>query len=316
MGIVPVYSLKGAMKQNDMKAIVKKALEVSGKLPSVVPIRYQEKYRLLSYKQAITQIHQPSSQQALQAAIRTLRYEEFLCFQCVMQAINHQDQQVYKEPKQFDQQDVWDWCDQLAYPLTPDQKQAIVDVMDDMEQEKAMFRLVQGDVGCGKTTVALASMQACWQSGWQSALLAPTEILARQHVQTMQRLGLPATLYVSALSSAKKKEILQGLKDGSIPMVVGTHALFQESVSFAKLGLVVTDEQQRFGVRQRRSLLEKGSQVDFLMMSATPIPRTYAHFIYGNMDISNIKTMPQGREPVETHYVKTTSMKPHSIGCH
>ena len=205
---------------------------------------------------------------------------------------------------------VKNWVSNLPFELTKDQLSSIDDILYDLKSTNVMFRLVQGDVGCGKTIVAQISMYANQLAGYQSALLAPTEILARQHVKNMHKLGLEATLYVSSLAAKEKKEILEKLENGKIFNVVGTHALFQENVVFHKLGLVIADEQQRFGVKQRRSLLEKGKCVDFLMMSATPIPRTYAHFLYGDMDISSIHTMPIGRKRVVTKYFKTASMAP------
>ena len=198
----------------------------------------------------------------------------------------------------------------MPYTLTHDQLSGIREILKDMKSRKIMFRLVQGDVGCGKTMVAIASLYACALSGYQAVFLAPTEILAKQHYLNLKEQNLPVSYYVSSLNSKTKKEVLDGLKDGSLPLVVGTHALFQENVEFNRLGLVIIDEQQRFGVKQRRSLLEKGQNVDFLMMSATPIPRTYAHFLFGDMDITNIKQMPPGRKPVCTRYIKGKSMAP------
>lgn len=310
LGMRPVYRMTQGMKQSEFQEIIKKALPYAKDVTSYVPERFQKKYRLQAYEQALTQIHFPKSSKELYQAIRTLKYEEFLCFQCVMQAMQQEDQSVEKEPKQFSMDSINEWVSNFDFELTQDQKSSILDVCEDMKSKKIMFRLVQGDVGCGKTIVAMSALYACLLSGYQGAFLAPTEILARQHYENMKKLNLPVSLYVSALPTKDKREVLQGMADGSISLIVGTHALFQESVSFHNLGLVVADEQQRFGVKQRRSLLEKGNKVDFLMMSATPIPRTYAHFIYGNMDISNIHTMPKGRQPVFTKYVPGTTMKP------
>lgn len=310
LGMRPVYRITQGMKQNEFQEIMKKALPYAKEMTSYVPERFQKKYRLQAYEQALTHIHFPNSSKELYQSIRTLKYEEFLCFQCVMQAMQQEDQSVEKEPKNFSMDKVHEWISNFDFELTEDQKSSISDVCGDMKSKKIMFRLVQGDVGCGKTIVAMSALYACLLSGYQGAFLAPTEILARQHYENMKRLNLPVSLYVSALPAKEKREVLQGMADGSISLIVGTHALFQESVSFCNLGLVVADEQQRFGVKQRRSLLEKGNKVDFLMMSATPIPRTYAHFIYGNMDISNIRTMPKGRQPVATKYIPGTTMKP------
>ena len=308
LGIQPIYALTDGLKQADMQAILKQALQYVHIMPQRVPQRYMDAYHLLDINQAYQWIHFPKDENHLKQAVRTLKYEEFLCFQLVMQTM-HVKKEI-KEPKKIDVSKIYEWIDNLPFELTKDQKQSIDAVLYDLKSDSIMFRLVQGDVGCGKSVVAFASMYANQQANYQSALLAPTEILARQHVENMHKLGLDATLYVSSLSSKEKKEILTGLNDGTIQNVVGTHALFQEGVTFHKLGLVIADEQQRFGVKQRKALLEKGRNVDFLMMSATPIPRTYAHFLYGDMDISSIHTMPKGRRPVETKYFKTSSMKP------
>lgn len=310
VGMHPVYTLPQGMHQKEFQKIMDQALAFRNEVEDVIPHRYREKYRLLEHGQALLWVHHPQDSKHLRYALRTLKYEEFLCFQCVMQATQNQATSASKDPKIFDESLIDAWIHQLPYPLTKDQAQAIDDVCEDLHSSKTMFRLVQGDVGCGKTIVAMAAIYASYLAGYQSAFLAPTEILARQHYEKMRALGLDAQLYVSALSAKEKQTILDGMASGEMLIFVGTHALFQDQVHFSKLGLVIADEQQRFGVRQRRSMLEKGKNVDFLMMSATPIPRTYAHFIYGNMDISNIKTMPPHRKPVITTYIKGTSMKP------
>lgn len=310
LGMNPVYPLTQGLRQYEMRDMIKKALPYVYEIPTYVPERYRQKYRLDDVPNAIRRLHQPRSKADLIQAARSLKYEEFLIYQCVMQSTQSDLNDLKKPPKHFDAQQLETWISQLAYPLTPDQKTAVDEIKNDLRSERVMFRLVQGDVGCGKTVVAAAALYMCMLSGHQGAFLAPTEILARQHVENLQQMNLPASLYVSAMSAKEKKAVLEGLAEGSIQIVVGTHALFQENVQFHDLGLVVADEQQRFGVRQRRALLEKGRLVDFLMMSATPIPRTYAHFIYGNMNISSIKTMPPGRQPVQTKYYAGTSMKP------
>ncbi len=306
-GLRPVYSLTKGMKPADMQAAIKAALKRVRDLPDLIPSRYRQKYRLLDNATAYEWIHEPRSMRELHQAIRTLKYEEFLCFQCCVQA--QQVQTITKEAKVFDQKRIEEKIAQFKFPLTPDQQSAIDDVLRDMRSDTIMYRMIQGDVGCGKTIVAMMSLFACELAGYQCAFLAPTEILARQHYENLKALGLPASLLVASLPAKEKRDVLAGLEEGEIRIVVGTHALFQEKVNFEKLGLVVADEQQRFGVNQRRALLEKGKNVDFLMMSATPIPRTYAHFLYGDIRLSSIRTMPPGRKPVLTRYVPGTSMK-------
>lgn len=307
-GLVPVYSMTKGMKPADMPAILDKALEHLDQLPDLVPPDLRRRYRLLDKDTSYRWIHRPPDEKRLHLAIRTLKYEEFLCFQCAVQSESALGQR--KTPRMFDQALADAFLDQFPYDLTADQRQAIEDVWSDQRRDTTMYRLVQGDVGSGKTVVAMAAIRACELSGAQSALMAPTEILARQHLKTLQSAGIEAKLLVSSLSRKEKQEVLEGLKTGTVSVVVGTHSLFQDPVEFADLGLVVADEQQRFGVSQRRQLLEKGKGADFLMMSATPIPRTYAHFLYGDIALSAVKTMPAGRKPVETRYVRGQSMKP------
>ncbi|WP_289770501.1 ATP-dependent DNA helicase RecG [Faecalibaculum rodentium] len=303
-GLVPVYSMTKGMKPADMPAILDKALEHLDQLPDLVPPDLRRRYRLLDKDTSYRWIHRPPDEKRLHLAIRTLKYEEFLCFQCAVQSESALGQR--KTPRMFDQALADAFLDQFPYDLTADQRQAIEDVWSDQRRDTTMYRLV----GSGKTVVAMAAIRACELSGAQSAMMAPTEILARQHLKTLQSAGIEAKLLVSSLSRKEKQEVLEGLKTGTVSVVVGTHSLFQDPVEFADLGLVVADEQQRFGVSQRRQLLEKGKGADFLMMSATPIPRTYAHFLYGDIALSAVKTMPAGRKPVETRYVRGQSMKP------
>lgn len=312
VGMQPIYSLPSdGLKQNEFRQIIKQALMLQEAISSLVPKRYQEKYRLLPMKEAIQAVHFPQSETMLHQAVRTLKYEEFLCFQCAMQAMRQQNQTiVQKLPKHFDEEKIRSWQESLPFSLTKDQQACIDQLLKELQSPKMMFRLVQGDVGCGKTMVAVAALWACTLAECQSAFLAPTEILARQHFETLQKQGLPVYLLVSSLPTKEKQKILALLESGETMVVVGTHALFQEQVKMKNLGFVVVDEQQRFGVKQRRALLEKGKNVDFLMMSATPIPRTYAHFLYGDMDISNIHTMPEGRKSIVTRYISSRSMKP------
>lgn len=307
-GLIPVYSMIKGMKPQDMPAIMDKALEHLDQLPDLIPPALRQRYRLLDKNTSYRWIHHPPDEKRLHLAIRTLKYEEFLCFQCAVQSESALG--VRKQPRVFDQKLAEAFLAQFPYELTADQQQAIQDVWSDQRRDTAMYRLVQGDVGCGKTVVAMAAIKTCELSGGQSAMMAPTEILARQHLKTLTNAGIPARLLVSSLPKKEKQAVLEGLKTGAITVVVGTHSLFQDPVEFASLGLVVADEQQRFGVAQRRQLLEKGKGADFLMMSATPIPRTYAHFLYGDISLSAVRTMPAGRRPVDTRYVRGKSMKP------
>lgn len=307
-GLHPVYTLPKDMRQNDMEAVMKKALSHASEIGDRVPERLRQKYRLIPLADALRQIHFPQNTEELHQAIRALKYEEFLCFQCVMQKAGSNEGS--KPPKVFDQSLVENFISSLPYALTEDQRKAVDDILSDLRSEKMMYRMVQGDVGCGKTAVASIVLKACELSGHQAALLAPTEILARQHYENLKKQNLSVVFLTSSLPAAQKKKVLRQLKEQEAAIAVGTHSLFSEQVEFASLGLVIADEQQRFGVRQRRALLEKGDRPDFLMMSATPIPRTYAHFLYGDIALSSIHSMPPGRKPVKTRFVASSSMGP------
>lgn len=305
--LYPNYSLPNKTRRDMMIKIIDKALKHVDALPDRIPQSLREKYRLLPLAKALKAVHQPQNEAELYQGVRALKYEEFLCFHC---ARLRQSIRIEKTPKQFDQSLIDQKIAALPYTLTPDQASSIDEILNDLRSDQAMYRLLQGEVGCGKTMVAAMALYACKLSGQQAALLAPTEILARQHVISLQKLGIEATLYCSSLKASEKKQVLKGLKEGTIDLVVGTHSLFQEAVEYDNLGLVVADEQHRFGVLQRRALIEKGHHVDVLLMSATPIPRTAAHFLYGDIDLSAIRTMPPGRKPVLTKYYQTSSMKP------
>ena len=316
LGVTPVYPLKEGMTQKMMQEIIKKTFLIAqSHIEECVPPSLQKQYRLLPKKTALRCLHFPRSMEEVYQATRTLKYEEFLKFHLVLEMIHRQQTEtVTKKAKQFDAEQVYALANHLAFAMTPDQFKAVRDILADMGSDKIMYRLIQGDVGCGKTLVASLALYACVLSGHQGAIMAPTEILARQHAVSLKKLfaGLPIKIDVlcSSLPAAKKKEVLQAMKDGTLHLVAGTHALFQKEVEFAKLGLVVADEQHRFGVQQRKALKEKCEKVDFLLMSATPIPRTLAATLYGDMDISTIMTMPPGRKPIQTQLIEKNTLSP------
>ena len=214
----------------------------------------------------------------------------------------------------IDKEKVTHFIEKLPFQLTDDQKKVIDDILIDLTSQKLMYRFVQGDVGSGKTVVAAISLYANYLAGYQGAMMAPTEILALQHYQSLKKMfkkyKINIALLTGHLSQKEKNEIYQQLENGQIDIIIGTHALFQEKVQYNQLGLVITDEQHRFGVEQRKALKDKGNKVDFLVMTATPIPRTLAISLYGDMDVSTIKTLPNGRKKVITKFIKGTSMKP------
>lgn len=311
-GLIPVYNAKEGISQNDLRKYITKALQ-STSSTNFVPNEYRNAYRLLHKQQALCEIHMPSSKEGLKNSLRTLKYEEFLKFQLQMQymrSMNHTNSGIHKN---INFSKVEAFIESLPFILTDGQRKAMDEILNDMQSEMMMYRLLQGDVGCGKTVVAAIAMFACVLSGYQSALLVPTEILAKQHYLNIKKMFKAYDLHIevlySSLSIKQREKILQDLKNGNIDMLIGTHALFQENVEYYNLGLVVADEQHRFGVEQRRKLLSKGDKVDFLLMSATPIPRTLAVSLFGDMDVSTIEEKPSGRKEIITTYVKEDSLR-------
>ncbi|MBS5589076.1 MAG: ATP-dependent DNA helicase RecG [[Clostridium] spiroforme] len=314
-GIIPVYSLKDGLTQKSFQNYIKKALAFyQGHIQDEVPIAYMVKHHLIHKELALNLIHFPNSNRDIQEAMRYLKYEEFLKFQLTMQYIKLSRKKNLGVKKQFDQQIIDKFINELPFTLTTDQKQAVNEIMEDLKSDTTMYRFVQGDVGSGKTVVGAIGLYANYLAGFQGALMAPTEILATQHFISLQKLfkdtDINLTLLTGHLPNKEKQAIYQQLSDGKIDIVIGTHALFQEKVNYHKLGLVITDEQHRFGVNQRKALKEKGQQVDFMVMSATPIPRTLAISLYGDMDVSTIKTMPKGRKTIISDVIRSQSMRP------
>lgn len=313
--MIPIYSVKTGLRQSDLRGYIKEALLMYHQdVQDIIPVRYKDQYHLISKVQALRCIHFPKNTVEVKQAIRCLKYEEFLKFQLVMQTMKQRYVTLSNgQSKTFNETLLHDFVKQLPFELTDDQKQVLSDVVQDIRSDQLMYRLLQGDVGSGKTIIAFLAMYANYLAGYQSALMVPTEILAKQHHQSLQRffskLNIRTVLLTGSLKAKDKLLTQQQLKDGEIDMVVGTHALIQQNVSFNKLGLVIADEQHRFGVKQRKELKNKGSKVDFLLMSATPIPRTLAISMFGDMDVSTIKTMPKSRLPIKTHYIKSKSMK-------
>lgn len=314
LGIEPVYRLKDGISQKDMKRYAIKAYEmVKGELHDFIPSFLKERYQLFSRKEALYYIHQPISYAHVKQSLRYLKYEEFLKFQLCIQAMKAQNTYVVKgSRKDFNIEEVMDIEKSLSFTLTDDQKKVVEDILQDLKSDRVMYRMVQGDVGCGKTLVAAFAMYACVLSYQQAAFMAPTELLAKQHYHNLKKLFQDVDIQIDILYSSRKgkekKELLQRLKDHEIDILVGTHALFQDDVEFYHLGLVIADEQHRFGVDQRRKLIEKGEKVDFLMMSATPIPRTLALSLYGDMDVSTIQQLPKGRMPITTTFIPSSSI--------
>jgi len=313
--VTPVYSVRAGVQQRMIRECISRALsEAREDQGDLIPERLIASYRLLHRAAALRMIHQPAGMDEVAASYRTMKYEEFLKFFLAVGLLKEETVTASgKPPRSFDAGKVGQMLKQLPYVPTADQQKAIADILNDMRSPRPMYRLVQGDVGCGKTLVAAAALYACALAGYQGALLAPTEILARQHEQSLGALLAPygiriAVLY-AGLTQQETAEILRRTESGDIDILIGTHSLLSDRVHFSNLGLVAADEQQRFGVAQRRALRDKGERVDFLLMSATPIPRTLASTLYGDMDISTIETMPAGRKQVLTQLIRENSFR-------
>ncbi|GEA16985.1 ATP-dependent DNA helicase RecG [Moorella sp. E306M] len=304
--IVPFYPLTTGLSQRWLRLIVHQALEeVQGELPELLPLPLCQRYRLLPRYQALKYIHFPPDPAALHQARRRLKYEELLVWELALTLNRWQREAGVRGIAHTpDNGLVRQLIATLPFKLTRAQERVLAEILTDMENPRPMARLLQGDVGSGKTVVAAAAMVKAVAGGWQAALMVPTEVLAEQHGQTLQKILAPLKVPVAVLtgntSRPEREVILAGLATGQLPLVVGTHALIQENVSFKALGLVVIDEQHRFGVDQRAALEAKGQAPDLLVMTATPIPRTLALAIYGDLDVSLLDELPPGRQPVTT----------------
>ena len=313
--ITPVYSIKEGIRQKTLQTIIHSVLnQLQDEINDDIPDEFRQAYRLLPLKLAYRCIHIPTSMNEVQAAVRTLKYAEFLRFFTAIQLMRSTEGiRIAKKPKIFSSKKIQQAIQSLSFEMTADQRDTLEKILYDMGSTHSMYRLVQGDVGCGKTVVATLVLYAAFLSGYQAAMLAPTEILARQHYQSVNEVlapfGVKTEVLYSALSSAKKNEILKDVASGKIDILIGTHSMIQDTVTFHKLGLTIADEQQRFGVAQRKALKQKGEQVDFLLMSATPIPRTLAASLFGDMDVSTIETMPAGRITPITTLIKENSFR-------
>ncbi len=312
--IEAVYHVTAGLSQKVITSAINNALvQFGNNLFDSIPSYLIEKYNFLNKKTALNIVHNPPSYEKLKEASLRLKYEELFEF---MFKINYLKAEKNKDNigiKRCTDKSVDKFLEKLPFELTVDQKVALDEIINDLKSEKRMNRLLQGDVGSGKTIVAILAMYYNYLCGYQSALMVPTEILAVQHYNNIKNLfkdeNINVEILTGSLNKKEKEKIYNSLKDGSINIIIGTHALIQESVEYNNLGLVITDEQHRFGVNQRSNLKNKGVKPDVLYMSATPIPRTYALTIYGDMDVSIIKTMPKGRLPVKTKVYNSKQMQ-------
>jgi ATP-dependent DNA helicase RecG len=306
----PIYHVNKAIRQTTLIDLITKAFDQFGEaIEENLPVSLIDKYRLLSKKEAMYAMHFPLNPEQHHQAKRRVVFEEFFLFQMKIQGLKKAEKaETNGIAVLYDIERLKTFTQGLPFELTNAQKRVTNEICRDLRSPKHMQRLLQGDVGSGKTVVAAIALYATVTAGFQGALMVPTEILAQQHMESLQQLFDVAEVRVALLTGSTKtkerREILADLVKGEIDVIVGTHALIQEGVDFANLGLVITDEQHRFGVNQRRVLREKGFQPDVLFMTATPIPRTLAITAYGEMDVSIIDEMPAGRIPVETRWIR------------
>lgn len=305
----PVYRVAQGISQNALVKAIKSAFEIGAQnwLPENLPQVLLDKYRLLGRAQATAAMHFPKDLAEYKQALRRIKFEELFYFQMNLQALKAENKsEANGLAIAYDEQKVADKIAALPFTLTGGQRRSLDDILADMRSGGHMNRLLQGDVGSGKTVVASLAMYAAYTAGFQSALMVPTEILAEQHFESLTQLfpNLSIAILTSGTKTAAKQAALLAIADGSVDMIVGTHALIQDAVTYHRLGLVITDEQHRFGVNQRRVFREKGENPDVLMMTATPIPRTLAITAFGEMDVSIIDELPAGRKPIITRWVK------------
>lgn len=309
--VEPVYHMINGLKTASLKKIIYNILTSNIKINEIVPEYLSNKYEFIDTKTAIREIHFPSNTNNIKQAKLKLKYEELFAFMFKINLMKFKNQIfdnfVIKniKPEYLD-----DVIDNLPFALTSDQLEAVKDIISDFNHKRRMNRLILGDVGSGKTIVSFIAILLNQKVGYQSAMLAPTEVLAHQHYDNFKSLfpNINVALLVGSQTKKEKETIIEELKQGNIDLLIGTHAILEENVEFKNIGLVITDEQHRFGVNQRKKLQNKGQAVDVLYMSATPIPRTYALTIYGDMDISMIKQKPSGRKDILTKVYKFDEM--------
>ncbi|MGT2935294.1 ATP-dependent DNA helicase RecG [Streptococcus castoreus] len=305
----PVYHVAQGISQTALIKAIKSAFD-SGALEELeenLPDCLIQKYRLMPRRQAVYAMHFPKDLQDYKLALRRIKFEELFYFQMQLQVLKRANKSESNGLIiAFDQEQMTDKVAALPFPLTKAQERSLTEILKDMASGAHMNRLLQGDVGSGKTVIASLAMYAASLAGFQSALMVPTELLAEQHYDSLKQFfpDLSIAILTSGMKISQRRTVLEAIAAGSVDMIVGTHALIQDAVQYHKLGLVITDEQHRFGVKQRRIFREKGDNPDVLMMTATPIPRTLAITTYGEMDISIIDELPAGRKPIVTRWVK------------
>lgn len=311
--IEPVYHLNQGIKRSNFKKLVDEILDNTVEIKSNVPDYLIEKYNFVNKKEAVTNVHKPKDINSLKKADLHLIYEELFTFMLKVSYLKEKNASDGKfNIKSFDEDKVNNFISSLPFNLTDGQMQAVSDIKGDFLSKMKMNRLILGDVGSGKTIVSFIALYMNMLAGYQGVLMVPTEILAVQHFNNMVGLfedKLNIQLLTSSTKKGERNKILQNLKNGETQVLIGTHSLLNDELVYNNLGLVITDEQHRFGVNQRQTLQEKGKDVDVLYMSATPIPRTLALTIYGDMDITEIRTKPGGRKEIITKIFKNSELK-------
>ena len=313
--IEPIYHLTEGIKNSSLENIMNSALSTKISLSDNIPNYLNEKYKLLTKNDAIRKIHQPKTINDIKQSELKLIYEELVTYMFKINYLKSINKISKGLPKEFNDNDIQDFLSSLNFLLTKDQLSTIEDILKDMKESKRMNRLVLGDVGSGKTIVAIVAILANFLSGYQSTFMAPTEILAKQHYESIKEYfkeyDINISLLTGSITKKQKENIYNQITNGEIDLVIGTHALLNDNLNFKNLGLVITDEQHRFGVNQRNLLQNKGlnGEADVLYLSATPIPRTYALTIYGDLDLSQIKTKPNIRKEIITKIADEKNIK-------
>jgi len=312
--IIPIYPASESLNQKLFRNLIWQVLNnLECTLRETLPPEIIKYYSLIDRESAVLNIHFPKDNNMLLAARRRLAFEELYLMQCGLHFIKHKNKQHCLGVKHIKDGDLTKYFSQnLPFTLTTDQQQALREIKSDMEDTLPMQRLLQGDVGSGKTIIAAMALVKTVENGFQGAMMAPTEILAEQHYNTLTKLfaplGINVGLLTGSITKRARQETLLKIENGQTSIVIGTHALIQDDVKFHNLGLVITDEQHRFGVMQRAQLQQKGTTPDVLVMTATPIPRTMALTVYGDLDVSNIHQLPPGRKPIKT-YVRGSAQR-------
>lgn len=308
--IIGVYSLKGLHRTYFLNVVKKAINEYSHYFNDDLPLTLIKKYRLISNQELFIFAHFPVNNEQVRQVIRRVKYEELLKFQIKINYLKAKERiDNNKAIKKFNEIEVNNFINNLPFELTSDQTQVVYEILDDMKKPYQMNRLLQGDVGSGKTVVGVIGLFTNYLSSFQGCIMAPTEILAKQHYNYLKSVfssyNIKIALLTSSTKSKEKSQILSALKENELNIIIGTHALISQGVDFYNLGLIIVDEQHRFGVNQRKLLRDKGMHPDALFLSATPIPRTLALSVFGDMEVSSIKEMPKGRKQIKTYLVRS-----------